>query len=257
MKKKIKKGSQAGTIVCIHGNSSSSVVFESLLNSDLLKQTIIVLELPGHKNNTTAYKNHSDFSMSFFKENLLNTINSIDDEIILLGNSLGGHLAIEIADKIKNLKGLVVFGSPPVKKPINFEEAFLPVEALQTYFTANPSEEAINIAANIAVQNKTKVSSIASDFKITNPLVRKNIAEDIFSGKLENEYECYVNLTVSKFIIAGDKDPSVNIEYLKKVNNNSKKSELIIFENCGHYPSLEKPEEFEKTLVDIISKINA
>lgn len=255
MKKKIKKGLEKKSIVCIHGNSSSSVVFQSLFQSKLIQQPVIAFDLPGHKNNLENYKNHSDFSMSFFRTKLIEELKNIEDDIILVGNSLGGHLAIEIASQIKNLKGLVIFGTPPVKKPINFEEAFLPVEALQTYFTANPSEEAIDIAANIAVQNKEMVSVIASGFRASNPLVREKIAQDILSGNLDDEYEIYINLDIPKFIIAGDQDPSVNLDYLKSVNNSANNSELIIFENCGHYPSLEKPKEFEETMKYIISKI--
>ncbi|WP_397446670.1 alpha/beta hydrolase [Polaribacter sp. R77954] len=255
MRKIIRKGSKKGTLVCIHGNSSSSDVFESLLNSNNINHTVVAVNLPGHKNNLDDFKHHTDFSMSFFKESLIEEINTIKDEIILVGNSMGAHLAIEIANDINHLKGLIIFGAPPVKKPINFEEAFLPVEALQTYFTANPPEEAIDAAANIAVENKEKAALVANYFKSTNPLVRKHIAEDIFSGNLDNQYKIYTNLLVPKFIIAGDKDASVNFEYLKKVNDNSKNSELIIFENCGHYPSLEKPTEFLETMILILSKI--
>ena len=142
MKKKIKVGSKKGTIVCLHGNSSSLIVFHPLFKSKLLDYSIISFDLPGHGDSIEKYKNHSNFSISFFKENLIKCINSIDDDILLVGNSLGGHLAIEISEEIKRLKGLLIFGSPPVKKPINFEEAFLPVAALQTYLTEKPTEEA-------------------------------------------------------------------------------------------------------------------
>ncbi len=37
-------------------------------------------------------------------------------------------------------KGLVIFGTPPIKKPVNIEEAFLPVPELQTYLSENPSQ---------------------------------------------------------------------------------------------------------------------
>ncbi|WP_026778131.1 alpha/beta fold hydrolase [Polaribacter sp. Hel_I_88] len=249
-------GQKPGIIICIHGNSSSSFVFKEFLHSEFIKQTKIAVDLPGHGSNLENYKNHTDFSISFFKEKLIAFINTIDDEILLVGNSLGGHLAIEIANEIKKLKGLVIFGTPPVMKPINFEEAFLPATALHTFLTENPTEEAITEASNVAVYNKDSTTAIIADFKKTNSLVRKMVAEDILGNNLADEYEIFTKLEVPKFIIAGQQDPSVNKDYLKKVTKKCKNNcELIFFDNCGHYPSLEKPDLFIRTMMDITSKV--
>lgn len=256
MKNKIKKGVENGVIICIHGNSSSSLVFESILNSDKIKQTVIAVDLPGHGENIEDYKNHQDFSMDFYREKLIHFIDAIDDDVLLVGNSLGGHLAIEIANEIENLKGLVIFSSPPVKKPINFEEAFLPVEALQTFFTEKPTDEAISSAVNIAVQNKECIATITSDFFKANPLVRASVAKDLLGNETLNEYEIFTKLEILKFIIAGDKDPSVNRDYLEKVAKNCDNNcEFILMENCGHYPSIEKPTEFIDVLNHITNKV--
>ncbi|QOD61463.1 alpha/beta hydrolase [Polaribacter haliotis] len=245
MKKIIKKGKKEGAIIFLHASSSSSSVFNHILNSDEVQQTKIAIDLPGHGNSIEEYKNHEDFTVDFFTEKLIEYINSIEDSILLVGNSLGGHLAIEIANKIHNLKGLLIFGTPPLKKPINFEEAFLPVAALQTFLTENPSNSEIEAAANVAVVNEKCVYTIISDFKNTNSNVRKKVAEDILGNNLANEHEIFTKLQVPKFIIVGDKDPSVNSTYLSQVQKDCEHyCEIIPFENCGHYASLEKPNEF-------------
>lgn len=256
MKKKIKKGNKEGIIIFLHGNSSSSSVFEHILNSDEIQQTKIAIDLPGHGKSIAAYKNHKDFSVSFYSKKLIEYINSLEEDILLAGNSFGGHLAIEIAPKIKNLKGLVIFGTPPVKKPINFEEAFLPVEALQTFLTENPTNEAINSAADIAVKNKKCTTTIISDFVKANPRVRKDVAEEILSNNWADQYEIFTKLNLPKFMIAGDSDPSVNSLYLENVQKACKPNcTLIYFKNCGHYPSIEKPEEFIEMINIITEKV--
>lgn len=255
MKIASKKGKIARTIVCIHGNSSSSKVFKNLLKTEKINQTIIAVDLPGQGASIEEYKNHQDFSMAFFKRKLLDFISTIDGDILLIGNSLGGHLALEISPEVDNLKGLVIFGTPPVKKPLNFEEAFIPVEALQTFFTENPSEQQIKDAAKVVVADSNDIQTIVEDFVRTNPKVRKCVAEDIMNENIPNEYEIYKSLTVPKFIIAGDKDPSVNLEYLKTLNESSQQSNLIELTNCGHYPSLEKPEQFIDILKNIVNKV--
>lgn len=256
MQKIVKQGSLKGTIVFLHGNSLSNKVFESVLNSNEIKQTMIAYDLPGHGESVEEYKNQLDFSFHFYKEVLIENINSIQGAILLVGNSMGGHLAIEISEQIKNLKGLVIFGTPPVKKPINFEEAFIPVEALQTFLTEKPTSEAIKAAANIAVHNKEYIPTIINDFTKANPLVRKCMADDIFGNNFEDEYTIFTNLKVLKYIIFGEADPSVNPDYLKTVKTASGDNcSLIPIKNCGHYPSLEKPEEFIETLSFIILKV--
>lgn len=255
MKKIIQKGKVKGTIIFIHGNSSSSAVFEQIIKADEILQTKIAVDLPGHGNSIREYKNHTDFSIQFYHDQLIEFINNINDDILLVGNSLGGHLAIGIANSIDNLKGLLIFGTPPLKKPINFEEAFLPVEALQTFLTEKPSNKAIIDAAQIAVFDDNNSKTIIDDFNKTISLVRRCIAEDIVLNNLKDEYEIFTNLQIPKFIILGDKDPTVNKEYLNKICRNSKNCEVINFDNCGHYASLEKPNEFIETLDFITSKV--
>lgn len=109
MKFNSKMGVSKGTIVCIHGNSSSSKVFYSLLNSEEISQTIIAVDLPGH-GTAVNEKLPKEKLFSFYKKELVNFINRIEDDIILIGNSLGGHLAVEIAKDISSLKGLVIMG---------------------------------------------------------------------------------------------------------------------------------------------------
>ena len=79
---------------------------------------------------------------------------------------------------------------------------------------------------------------------------------DAADNRLANEYEIFTQLDKPKYIIAGKQDPSVNFNYLKQVKENSIGiCELIVFENCGHYPSLEKPEEFIIKLKNITDSV--
>ena len=247
MKHLTKKGSSKGTIVCIHGNSSSPKIFESLLISSKINQTVIAIELPGHSEND---KNTIE-SMS--SKNICNAliehINNMDDDIFLLGNSLGGHLAIEIANQIKKLKGLMIFGTPPIEKPINFENAFNDIPELQTFFTENPTHKEIENMALLTVFNKSHSEQIITDFKSSNPLFRIALALDVIGNKWSHQKDIFLNLNIPKFIIKGDEDPAVNGNYLKGIIAHDLQCELISVTQCGHYPTLEQPDVF----IDILN----
>jgi pimeloyl-ACP methyl ester carboxylesterase len=246
------KGTKKGTIFCIHGNSSSAKIYQEFLESDEILNTKIAVDLNGHGNNQSDDFKINNFLFDSYKKFLLEKIFEIEGDILLIGHSLGGHLAIEIAHDIKNLKGLIIMGTPPVKKPINFEKAFLPVPALNTFFTEHPKEKEITDAINIAVKNKAKRALIISDFKKANPLVRKPLADKLIENQLLNQFHVFTKLNIPKYIIAGDSDPFVNRDYLENVKNNSEYScRIFDINHCGHYPSIDKPREF----IDIIKEI--
>ena len=252
----IAKGKEKGTIFCIHGNSSSAKVYENLLNSSEIPNTKIAYDLIGHGNNQPKGLNLDHYSFDSQKEFLLQKISEIDDEILLIGNSIGGHLAIELANEISNLKGLVIMGTPPLKKPINFEEAFIPVPALNTFLTENPKINEIIDAFDIVIKDKSEKANMVADFEKANPLVRKVTAIDLMENKLSNQFTIFTKLTIPKYIISGDSDISVNRNYLDLVKSNCEyKCKIIDFENCGHYPTIDSPIKFIKTIKKIAEEI--
>ncbi|WKK66352.1 alpha/beta fold hydrolase [Lutimonas zeaxanthinifaciens] len=249
-------GTQPGTIFCIHGNSSSSRVFKDFLESNLIPQSKIVVDLPGHGDNNKGHFEQNDFTFDALKKYLVKLLENIDDDILLIGNSLGGHLAIEIAPEIEHLKGLVIMGTPPVKKPLNFEEAFISIPELNSFFKEDYTDEELDAFTGIALVNSSAKDVLSEDFKKCNPTVRSTLASDIMNGSFDDQYKIYTNLPFPKYIIAGDKDPSVKREYLNQVNELSKYgSKLIEIDNCGHYPSVDCPEKFIETIRIISQRI--
>lgn len=248
------KGSKTGTIVFIHGNSSSSSAFKHILKSSS-EYTMIAIDLPGHGESQNNYKAIEDFSLENLQSVCTEFINSIDDDILLFGNSFGGNIAIEIANSLNRLRGLVIFGTPPVKKPINFEDAYLPLPEVQVFFTENPSQIEIKSMAEVAVFDTVHTSQIISDFKKTNPIVRKAIGIDIAEGNYGNEYEIFVGLNIPKFIIAGKQDSAVNLDYLKNICDVCNNCQIFVFEECGHYPSLEQPNKFSEFVNNIANQV--
>jgi pimeloyl-ACP methyl ester carboxylesterase len=239
-----------GIIILLHGNSSSPKVFKDISSS----YSLIIPTLPGHEISSNKQV-IGDLSLKFYKKKLLELIHNLKEPIFLVGNSLGGHLAIEIAREVSLLKGLMIFGAPPVKKPINFEEAFLPVEALQTFLSENPTSKEIEAAIDVAVQNDSVKPEIVNYFKDTTSKVRLATLNDIMDKKWSDQYEIFTNLSCKKMIVAPEQDPSVNFEYLKTIACNSDNINLEQIMNCGHYPTLEKPTEMSKLIEDMAVEI--
>ena len=63
MEKKEIEGNDKGTIVFVHGSSSSSKVFDNIMNDKTIGQTKIAIDLPGHGKGTFDNDADEDFSM--------------------------------------------------------------------------------------------------------------------------------------------------------------------------------------------------
>jgi len=242
----VKKGTKKGTIVLLHGNSSSSKVFTPIIESDI-PYSLVTFDFYGHGESP----HNNEYKLSDMKDQIMSVIKSIDEDILLAGNSLGGHLAIEVANDIKNLKGLLTFGTPPVKKPLNMEEAFILTPALNTYFTENPVQEEIDNSLATAIQNTSVMPLLKEDFLKTDPKLRSVFATQV--GEFSDELAILTNLTCQKFIIAGDQDPTVNLDYLEQ-HKTEANYQLIKIANCGHYASIEQPKEFLISLEKIANQ---
>jgi 3-oxoadipate enol-lactonase len=53
-------------------------------------------------------------------------------------------------------------------------------------------------------------------------------------------------------IIVGEKDILIPLQYSKILNEKIEGSKLVVIKECGHVPPLEKPEEFNKIVLDFL-----
>jgi pimeloyl-ACP methyl ester carboxylesterase len=91
---------------------------------------------------------------------------------------------------------------------------------------------------------------------LTNSKVRKAIGFDTAQGRLADEYSIFIRLKIPEFIIAGEQDRSVTLNYLKEVKDACKGNcELKMIKNCGHYPSLGQSEAFNTIIKSITDKV--
>jgi len=91
-------GSGKNLIIYIHGNSSSSGVFENQHDRLSRNYRQISIDLPGCGQSFRSESPETDYSLSGLKKTVLETITALEaDKILLVGHSLGGHIALEIA----------------------------------------------------------------------------------------------------------------------------------------------------------------
>ena len=169
-------------------------------------------------------------------------------DIHLLGNSLGGHVALiyilKNPDRIKSLilsgsSGLFENGMGDTYPKRGDKEYIRNKTALTFYDPAMATEELVNEVFEIT-NNRLKVIKIIA---LAKSAIRNNLGEEISQVK---QPTC---------LIWGNNDtitpPFVGKEFHRLIPN----SELHFIDKCGHAPMMEVPDEFNKILEHFLAKL--
>lgn len=171
------------------------------------------------------------------------------DKVILLGNSLGGHIALYHAKMYpEKMLGLVITGSSGLYEsamgdsyPRRGDYDYIKKKAEGVFYDpAIASKEIINEVFDMANDRMKLIKTLT----IAKSAIRHNMAKDL------------PNMTVPTCIIWGKNDkvtpPEVAIEFNTLLPN----SDLYWIDKCGHAAMMEHPDEFNNILLEWLQKRN-
>ncbi len=234
------------TIVFIHGNSTSGGVWKHQFNSEILHDfPMVAIDLPGHGRSSRL----PNYSVSQLIASLVESLNTYED-VIIVGHSLGGHLAIEALPQLRNCRGFFVFGTPPIKKPVNFQEAFLADERISLLFKGQMDKgERELLAQAVCSKNYPEHQSLLKSIAITDPKFREDMGVSVAKGEFADEAEILRNARMPIAIIHGVGDALVNAEYIDGLEIPCLWEQKVHrIDNSTHSPHIENPIGFNRLL---------
>lgn len=228
-------------IIFIHGNSLGHRSFERQFASpDLKGYRLLAIDLPGHGESSA----HSSYNLPEFSKILSEFITSLNlIDYILVGHSLGGHVALESLEFL-NPAGVMIIGTPPVTNPLS-AGMFLPHPAMGILYKNDLTDEEI----------MTLLEAFGSEdigqFKKTDPAFRSLFAEGLSQSLFKDEVTLLRDYKGQKAIILGSEDPLVSRDYLitNFEMNDLWKEQIIILEG-GHSVHQQNPEDFITVMLD-------
>jgi pimeloyl-ACP methyl ester carboxylesterase len=255
------KGSGDTTLFFVCGNASSMELFNRQFESNLIKKFhLVVIDLPGHGNSAYASNPEKDYTITGF----LNIISGVIDHlnlknIIYIGHSFGGHIILQSLDKLRDVKGLVVFGSTPSGTPPAFEKAFFPHPSTEYIFRADLSDSMFKIWAEALFEPGVEIPEfITVNMRKADPLVRSTIGASISLGLFHDELLLAEKLKVPLAIFHGEHDQLVNPEYLEGLSiAMTWKNKIHYIPDAGHSPQWENPDRFNALLEEYILDVTA
>jgi 2-hydroxy-6-oxonona-2,4-dienedioate hydrolase len=167
----------------------------------------------------------------------------------LLGNSLGGHVAIlHVLKQPERIKSLILTGSSGLFEngmgdtyPKRGDYDYIKKKTELTFYDPKiASKELVDEVYEI-VNNRLKAIKIIA---LAKSAIRNNLGEDISQIKQPT------------LLIWGNNDaitpPFVGREFHRLIPN----SELHFIDKCGHAPMMEVPDEFNRILHKFLTKLN-
>ena len=256
-------------IVMVHGFNGSLFNYEPLIPYLSERYRILSLDLPAH-GLTGAVK--SDIYSHEAFENVIKEVVKIQgvDEFYLIGHSMGGMIAWRyVLNNIKQIKGLVIIGSPFVGSEIeynDFQSVNAPPAAFKLLDTALFREMLSYVTPRLLV--KEGISQTVFDQSIvTHDLVDQFHDIILMDGTREAIGKLIIShednfiadpsilrkINIPTLVLHGEEDNLVDIRFVSHFVEQIPDVKLISYPRVGHMPPMEIPIQLAKDIQNFVN----
>jgi pimeloyl-ACP methyl ester carboxylesterase len=245
-------------VVLVHGNSSASRTWGALVDGPFGERfRCLALDLPGHGRS----KPGADYSLPGYAAILAGFMAATGaEDAVVVGWSLGGHIALEAAAQLPETAGFVIFGTPPVGAPEQLAEAFLPNPAMNVGFSVDVDAEAArSYAVSFLAPGSTfPLTEFVADILATDGAARAGLMASIGAGRFTDEVAVVAGLSRPLAVLHGEGEQLVSLDYLREVAMPTLwRGEVQVLPGVGHAPHEEAPEKFAAVLTEFVTELPA
>jgi pimeloyl-ACP methyl ester carboxylesterase len=247
-------GTQDTTLLFVHGWCIDQSYWADQVAAFCNDYRVVTMDLPGFGQ---SGRNREKWTMEEYGKDVLAVIHQLDlQNVVLIGHSMGGDVILEaaLADPetvigfvgVDNFKDVGVAYSQEEQEEIN-------------EFMAMIAQDFANVASAYAAQalfhdstDTTVVQRVTNDFRQADSTIAIASLKALFEyGPKESEQLSRLNEKI--YLINSDATPTA-VAGLDEAGVNY---EVADIHDTGHYPMIEKPEEFNQLLGQVLKKIQA
>lgn len=194
-----------------------------------------------------------DYTPDLYAEDLHSIIKEIDDKkkIILVGESMGATIAMRYVAKYPGMidKLVLLSGSPKFIATEDF-----PFGWSQSYFNEGMAMWEASHYQGLKTTMDLFFPELGTDYlkewglamaQKTNPHIILNSLKNLFEADLRPMLK---DITMPTLIVQGDSDGVVHKENARYLQNRIRRSDVHLFKNKGHFPSITSADEFNRIL---------
>ena len=235
-------------LVLVHGFLGSSDMWNPQIKFFKDDFRVIVPALPGFGKSRTI---SSCDSIQCMAEILLDSLEKKKIKSFnLLGHSMGGMIVQEIAKLAgEKISKLICYGTGPRG---NMPGRFETIDQSRKKLKINGLENTAHRIAKTWFIEEDK----AKFFYLCEAAGKQTSIEAADNGlvamKNWNGVENLKNIKIETLIIWGDQDKAYNFNQVKTLKDKIPNSDLKIIKDCSHNVHLEKPDEFNRTVIEFL-----
>jgi pimeloyl-ACP methyl ester carboxylesterase len=247
-------------LVFIHGNSLSKRSYSRQFDSPLAREyRLLALDLPGQGGSS-----HLPAGGTYTVDLFTSIINGCWEGLgcrggILIGHSLGGHLILQSVPAIRELSGIMIFGTPPLSLPPRMEEAFLPNPAPLAFGFQEEVNQAELDQRDRACFSTAECKApvfFQDDFRRADKKLRGDLARCVGALAFRDETEVIAALKCPLAILHGEADALCNKRYMEGLTIPTLwQGRIHVIEDASHTPQWEQPRRFNQLLADFAQSI--
>lgn len=221
-------------IVLLHGLFGNLSNWNQVTQEFSVTHRVLIPRLPLYSNPITKERLHTlvDYVTNFIEAHSL-------DKVVLMGNSLGGHIALLYAwQQPKKVKKLVLTGSSGLFEnsfggtfPRVKDYAYIREKVESTFFKREVVTKELVDEVFETVQSKSKTLSIIG---LARAAQRHNVADVL------------EQISVPSLLIWGLQDTITPPEVALAFHDLLPHSQVIFLDHCGHVPMMEQPKLFNQ-----------
>lgn len=233
-------------LIFIHGNSVSKECFGGLFDAPVLAgNRLIAFDLPGCGASSDARNPQGTYTLPGLGRLLVSIIKALElDRYVLVGWSLGGHLAIQSLLNGAQPEGIVLTGTPPCgPDPTEIAATFLPVAGSEMMSMENPTDEQRAAFARLVCAPSEPSADMLMAVERSDGRLRKRLFEHIFATPdMEPQRTTIARWTQPFALIQGRDEPFFDPAALDHLRwGRLWRGGTQWIEGAGHAPFITKP----------------